>query len=82
MRSSILACYGNFFHGVRNSDSLELRTLACVAAADIRSTTGSNLKNLSSETGLDPRGNRWKVRETILSENVQCQLLTGGGFLA
>ena len=68
MRSSVLACYGNFFHGLRNSDALELRTLACVAASDIRSTTGSNLKNLSSETSLDPRGNRWKVRETILNK--------------
>ena len=68
MRSSVLACYGNFFHGLKNSDALELRTLACVAASDIRSTTGSNLRNLYLETSLDPRGNRWKVRETILNQ--------------
>ena len=67
MRSSVLACYGNFFHGLKNSAALELRTLACVAASDIRSTTGSNLRNLYLETSLDPRRNRWKVRETILN---------------
>ena len=68
MRSSVLACYGNFFHGLKNSDSLELRALACVAASDIRSTTGSNLKNILIETSLDPRVNKWKVRELILNQ--------------
>ena len=26
------------------------------------------MRNLSLETSIDPRGNRWKVRETILSQ--------------
>ena len=43
MRSSILACYGRFYHGVRHSPALEIRTLACIATADFRSTTGTNL---------------------------------------
>ena len=67
MRSSVLACYGNFFHGVRHSDALEVRTIACVAADDIRSTTDSNLKNLARETGCDPVESRHKLRETILA---------------
>ena len=56
LRSSVLACYGNFFRGVQQSDALEVRTLACLAASDVRSVTGSNLRNLTAETeGLDPR---------------------------
>ena len=67
MRSSVLACYGNFFYGVQHSDALEVRTLACVAANDVRSSTGSNLRNLARDTGFDPIENRDKVRETILA---------------
>ena len=67
MRSSVLACYGNFYHGVRNSDALELRMIAWLAADDIRSTAGINLRNLARETGCDPVENRHKLRETILA---------------
>ena len=66
MRSSVLACYGNFFRGVQQSDALEVRTLACVAASDVRSSTGSNLRNLARETEFDPVENPEKVREAIL----------------
>ena len=48
LRSSVLACYG-----VRNSSALAVRTLACVAAADVRSTTGNNLLNIEKETGFE-----------------------------
>ena len=54
MRSSVLACYGYFFYGVQHSDAFEVRTLACVAANDVRSSTGSNLRNLARDTGFDP----------------------------
>ena len=66
MRSSVLACYGNFFHGVRHSKAVEIRALACVAAADVRSTTGQNLRRLSVETGVDPREDKWQVKRLIL----------------
>ena len=66
MRSSVLACYGNFYAGVRFSDAIEVRTLACVAAADVRSTTGSNLRNLTIESGVDPRENPSEMRRVIL----------------
>ena len=66
MRSSVLACYGNFFAGVRFSAAIEVRTLACVAAADVRSTTGSNLRKLANETGVDPRENPSEVRRLLL----------------
>ena len=66
LRSSVLACYGNFYHGVRNSAALEVRTLACVAAADVRSATGNNLLNIQKESGFDPKEHRWKARAVIL----------------
>ena len=66
LRSSVLACYGNFYHGVRNSAALEVRTLACVAASDVRSTTGNNLLNIQKESGVDPKEHRWKARDVIL----------------
>ena len=66
LRSSVLACYGNFYHGVRNSFALAVRTLVCVAAADVRSTTGNNLLNIEKETGFSPKDQRWKARAEIL----------------
>ena len=70
MRSSVLACYGNFYDGVRHSTALEMRTVACVTADDVRSVTGKNLRNILKETGFDPRNHRHKVREVIL--NYRC----------
>ena len=61
MRSSVLACYGNFYAGVRYSASIEVRTLACVAVA-----TGSNLRNLTTESGVDPRENVSGMRRAML----------------
>ena len=46
LRSSVLACYGKFYGSVRYSPAPEIKSLACIAAADLRSTTGSNLWNL------------------------------------
>ena len=43
----MLAFYAKFFFdGLRHSAATELRTLACVVAADVRRMTGSNVKNL------------------------------------
>ena len=66
LRSSVLACYGNFYHGVRNSSALAVRTLACIAAADVRSSTGSNLLNIEKESGFAPQTQRWKARAATL----------------
>ena len=59
----MLACYGNFYAGVRFSAAIEVRTLACVAAADVRRTMGSNL---NTETGVDPRENPSEMRRVII----------------
>jgi hypothetical protein len=66
MKSSELACYGNFYHGVRNSAALSVRTLVCVAAADVCSATGNNLLNIQKESGFDPKEHHWKARAVIL----------------
>ena len=70
MRASILACYGKFYQSVRHSPALEIRTLACIAAADIRSTTGANLHNITKEYSIDPRENIAKCKQTILERRV------------
>ena len=66
LRSSVLACYGKFFDGVKNSAALEIRVVAGMAADDVRSTTGHNLRNIWKETDHDPRDVPNKVREVIL----------------
>ena len=66
LRSSVLACFGTFYNGVRNSSALAVRTLACVAAADVRSSTGNNLMNIEKEIGFDPQEQRWKARSALL----------------
>ena len=70
MRSSILACYGRFYQSVRHSPGLEIRTLACIAAADFRSTTGSNLYNINKEYSIEPREDVAKCKKTILERRV------------
>ena len=67
MRSSVLACYGKFYQSVRHSPALEIRAIACIAATDVRSTTGANLMNLTREYG-NPVGNVSMVRQNILDE--------------
>ena len=51
---------------MRNSAALEVRTLACVPAADVRSTNGNNLLNIQKESGFDAKENRWKARAVII----------------
>ena len=53
-RVDILARYGGFFRGLRTSPSHEVRVMANLAARDIRSTTGKNLRVLEVASGLDP----------------------------
>ena len=71
MRSSVLACYWNFYRSVRYSAGLEIKTLACLAAADVRSTTGSNLSNLTREFGVDPSEDALRSRKIILERKCE-----------
>ena len=44
----------SFFHSLLNSVSPEAQVLSRIAARDIRTTLGSNLAHIHTETGLDP----------------------------
>ena len=68
LRASVLGCYGSFFASVSKSSALAVRTVACVAAADVRSSTGNNLLGISREIGLDPRENVQQVRTALLNK--------------
>ena len=53
-RVDILARYGNFFHGLRQSPCYEVACMANIASRDLRSITGSNLRLVQDSSGLDP----------------------------
>ena len=41
--------------------------MACLAAIDVRSTTGSNLHNITREFGTDPREDITKCKQRIIN---------------
>ena len=53
-RVDILARYCGFLRSLRNSPCHEVTVMANLAARDIRSTTGSNIKLLEESSGLNP----------------------------
>ena len=72
IRASVLARYLKFFRSVKTSPSLEVRVIANLAAADVRSTTGNNLFNLGKEAGMDLSiDNMWEVRRVLLGLKAQ-----------
>ena len=67
LRSSILARFCKFYQSLRRSSSLAVRVVANISSMDIRSVTGSNLKNIEKEIQLDPvRGMLWNVKAALL----------------
>ena len=68
----ILSRYGNFFRSLRQSPSLEVAALLFMAARDIRSTTGSNLKLFEEKSGLNP----WMLGSDRLKESLVSDSLT------
>ena len=55
LKSCIIACFGNFYHGIKNSNSMELKLLGNLASKDIRSTTGANISGTRKLWSRDPR---------------------------
>ena len=53
-RVSLMTRFLKFFHGLLDADSREIQVLCRLAARDIRTSLGSNLKSAREETGLDP----------------------------
>ena len=73
MRSSVLACFGNYFRKILTSPSLEIRIIGNLAGTDVRSNTGNNLHNLAQITGLDPVKEPAAVRRILLES--RCKVL-------
>ena len=68
VRASVLARYLKFYESVTTSSSMEVRVVANLASADIRSTTGNNLFNLKKEVSMDITGvNMGKARMVLLN---------------
>ena len=67
---SLMTRQVTFFHSLLQSPSPEIQTLCHIAARDLRSTLGSNLAHIQSETGLNP----WeyggeRMRDELLKHN-------------
>ena len=59
-----------FFHGLLQSESVEIQVLSRLAARDVRTSLGSNLRAARDESGLDP----WvyggqRMKEALLEHN-------------
>ena len=67
LRSCTIACFWNFYHGVMNSNSLEVKLLANLASKDIRSTMGANISGIRKICSGDLQGySKIKVEKMIL----------------
>ena len=53
-KTDILARYGNYFHSMLRSASLEVRVMARLVSRDLRTVTARNLKMVEQLSGLDP----------------------------
>ena len=61
----MLARYCKFLFSLRSSPSMEVRVVANLAGADIRSITGSNVHNIEMEAGQKlNEDNLGKLRQT------------------
>ena len=54
VRIDILSRYIKFMAGLHSSPSMEVSVMSRVAAGDVRTTTGLNLRLIKLETGIDP----------------------------
>ena len=54
VKTDIMSRYTKFVDGLHSSPSMEVRVMFGVAAGDVRTTTGRNIRFLVRETGLDP----------------------------
>ena len=67
MRSSVLTRYCRFVNSARTSQIMEVRIVANIAAADVRSPTGKNLKNMEKEAGMSlTMNNMWEMKRVLI----------------
>ena len=76
VKASVLARYLKFYDSVSSSPAIEVRVVANLAAADIRSITGNNLFNLRKATSLDlNKENMSKARTVLLNMRKEVPVL-------
>ena len=72
VRACVLARYCKFLFSLRSSPSMEVRVVANLAGADIRSITGSNVHNIEMEAGQKlNEDNLGKLRQTLLNTKTE-----------
>ena len=83
VKQQLVGRFVNFFLGLQQSRSSEVRVVASMAGRCVRSTTGRNLIQIERETGLDPwLTPAWKIRAAVpradvpVSEGWRAQYLT------
>ena len=67
LRARLMSRFHTFFISLLSSPSTEVRTLSRLAARDLRSNLGSNLRLLSEETGLDP----WQAAPSLMKARLR-----------
>ena len=71
VKQLLLGRYVNFFHGLRDSLSQEVRIVANIVGRSARSVTGRNLLGIERETELDPwKDQTWCIREGVKRSEV------------
>ena len=66
VKQQLIGQFVNFFRGLLNSKSQEVRVVANMVGRCARSTTGKNLLVIERETGLDPwLAPAWRIREGV-----------------
>ena len=74
VKQQLVGRFIKFFKRIRESLSLEVQIVANVVGRCVRSTTGSNLRRIHLETGLDPWVEPyWKVRNKIMKAVIKSE---------
>ena len=67
IRSSLLSRFHGFFKSLLESNSPEVQVVARLAARDVRTNMGSNLRVLWEESGLDP----WTSSKSLMRDRLR-----------
>ena len=71
LRHQVYGRYVNYFQGLFNSSSKEVRHLARIVSRDVRSVTCKNVTLLKEVTGLSPWDfSKWRIQEKLLKTAV------------
>ena len=71
LKASLLGRFHSFFSSLLTSNSLEVQVMANLAARDLRTSLGSNVRLLLDITGLDP----WTTSVTTMKDALRNSLI-------